>query len=1144
MNIEDLKKIANDERAFNDAFRDSWGRILKDFETHNVMPPKELLLKIQDAAIFPFLFKNYHLDDKEYSYLKSMVNRGINQNSVNSSLEESNNSKENKELSENDESVLEKMETGVSAIDFTVYENIVKALNDNSTVPYLEDSHNIALLNRLRDENVDFIKLIDEDSENNSWLSMVLLAASDREVGLMTQELICSVDVILANYAYGNNRASAIRKTPSYFKSLVNGYDHLYFSDFKGVAHTLSDDDLVKAFSKAWKNDRNDLAPSDERLSVYFDKDLATLAKNSPKFSEIKKIVNNKVVALWDASDFKENKIEFLNGFLRINKHYIMPNKNFIDALALSEPLTISDIYTKDDVLTIFNKLKVSEDIYERVDISFDESTFDSINLLTGLMSIAYPSDSAPMLKIINKIIEKFEHKYSYTGVQDALANLAMSVLNKGLVGDFNDKEMFLRIINKNDGKLFRWTDSASSIIENAFKPEEANFLNAFLLISCKVKLKEDKIDLYLNALHPNDLDMLREILPSFPDGIIGNVNARALKKEDLNGEFFDRDLNFLDSPKYVSLISQDDNVISSKSDFEEWLFALTRNDKMNVLPVIVKSLEKNPDFLPKEPRLLQLLENYPETMVFLPSKEYPSFDEYFKNINKIKSLEDEIRIIKEKSKSFDFSDLKLEIETLQNKNSIPTYLKEIYVSQAVKEKEWEKYASTSDLTFIFMKNILKEDLTVSDVKSLFNLFDKDNFRLGRCFRDMNADGIKEKEAALLLSSVKKNIDIESYILGYEDLIPLMKNDKARKIILNVMLEDFPELIVIPVFFNFTYELSDKERLTALKNGFAVADNKMKRQTFKSSSNEDKKTGIKESLSKELIEEIRKVDWSIEEKMVLNVTLEDSVKHYTANGHELLNFLKEKEYKVSQASEHYLKNNSDEVYNSWELSSGIFNEFLRNDFIDRNIEEIDLAIQSLDAKSRYSYNFTVVLPELGGFKQDYIDIGAPILKKIKTISIPHLIKNDFKQGLHDFLNIYPPENITNVIKITDENMNEILEHVKSGLKVKNSSDFSDRDSYKIFDKAVITMFSEVFTSNDVSPENKEAIVNIINMYSLSDKFISNDLLSHNGKRIFTNHNLVALSSVYDKRVKINNMFTNFDDKFLADESQDFNEFKL
>lgn len=1154
---DELITFTEDKYEFKKAIRVSWGNIFKQLEENEVFPSKEMLLSLEDAAVFPFLFKNYALDIKDYDFIKKSVSRYLNTEALNNIdsgksdfVEIDKDSKEVKEI------IKKTLSGNIS------YSDVLKSLKEGFPVLFNE-THNIALLEKILKDGYSFTyetyneEEYDEQDVNADWICSVLLNSTDEEFDNISPELAVKVAPYLIGRAYDSDKVKARRMRTSFLEKYYNNAQDLNWYDeiLKENLAQVSTKTAYKAIEKAFKNFLRENI--ENGLIFNLKGDTISFFKDKLDLKHINKITGNRFVQLWSIDDFAvpKNKEAFLNESF-YGKNNLYPKKDFFQVL----PRGFESGFNKEDAVALFSKMQSSTKFHSV------EMEDNGVIFLCHLINTVYPGDER--LKDFNvtefacNLLVTGNHSHVYTDAKLALINMTLKMLTVNDLDNFKDGANFFEVVSRNN---YLKRDKEIGIqINRFFAPEKASLDKAVLFLFEDLRFIDSEVkNKFLNNLHPLDLRILRECGLQVDISVKGNSyqtpadisNSYLYKKDIIANYNWDY---LLRSPTYVDRINVNEFVYNRDVAKILGTKIARSQSSSGVVTLLKKSLSNNPDYLPtfenEDKEYLDAFYKNKDLRNLVPEKKYINYEEYIKNVQIIYQYEvtlDEIRddLINnsnDKYNTYNYSNAP-EYQAVSNKKSsfsekiknIPRDIVLKFYEEYVKRKDWEKYyieehKEDNVLHFLLKKDINK-NLSKTDLDNAFKAILPRRNLWGKDFKNLKPRDVNQGIARVILSFYKHKQNGSGYQTYYEHCKHLFEDRTSRGVIVDVLKREYPEMIITGAFFNLTHEIPNKERINLLKEGLSKATMKQKAWVLTSERLEPKNIIEPVILDYDFCQKLKNEELSIEDKLVLMKIIKKSILKTQFPSTEVLKNLIDAGVEIEPKREEVILREKTIDAGS---SLILFNEFLKDSYIEENIEKIAKFSQETSATWKYSLSYLLPTREE---KLLYIilDRGEFMDEAVNKIKFKNNFKDDFLAGFRGFLESKEDyNNITDYVSLNDNNFDVVMDSLLDSKLFKHENYYMAGDTKG--DKAFKKLLKEGFISENLSLENKEVLFNAVKMSLLSDKFLDGDVFGYK-KSILTSPDVVELADVFGKKNEIDNIFSKFDENTLIDCEDDDND---
>lgn len=1162
---DELLSFTVDINEFKTAIRKSWGYVFKQLEENEIFPSKEMLLSLEDAAVYPFLFKNYVLDKKEYDFIKKSISRYLNTEAMNNFDNEDNDSfiEIDKGVSNVKEIIEETLSGNVT------YGDILKSLKEGTPVLFTQE-HNISLLENVLKDGYNFTyETYNEEEEYNEqdvnvdWVCSALLNSTDEEFDNMSPELAVKVAPYLIGRAYDNDKVKARRLRTSFLEKYYNNALDLNWYDeiTKNTLTQVSTETAYKAIEISFKSLLKEYPEEKDNLKSNLKLDLISFFQSKLDIARINQITQNKFVQLWTSDDFAKsnNKEAFLNGAF-YGKKKLYPKKDFFEVL----PKGFSQGFNKDDAIAVFSKMSSSTEFHSV------EMEDNGVVFLCHLINTVYPGDER--LKDFNvtefacNLLVTGEHNKVYDEAKLALINMAQEMLSLNALDNFQNSLNFFDVFSRN--KYLQRNALIKEQVNKFFAPENASLDRAALFLFENLEFIDDEIkNKFINNLHPIDVKILREAGLEIDKEVVGNSyqkpadisNSHLYKKDIMTNYKWDY---ILKSNTYLNRLDVNE-FISSKNDAKFLGAKVWRSSaEKNIVKLLKKSLANNPDYLPNfEDEDKDYLETFYKNVSlreFVPEKKYITYEEYIKNVQIIYQYEVTLAEIRDdlinnsnrKYNSYNYNNAPEYQAVYNKKSSFSEKIKDIpndvifkFYEEYVKRKDWERYyieEHKEDRVFHFLlKNDVNKNLSKTDLDNAFGAILPRRNLWGKEFEDLKPVDVNEGTARVILSFYKHKQNDSGYQAYYEHCKHLFEDKKSRGVIVDVLKREYPEMIVTGVFFNLTHELPNEERINLLKEGLSVATIKQKAWVLNSERLEPKNVISPVTLDYDFCQKLRSANFNIEDKLLIMKIIKGPVEKTQFPSKEVLSNLLKAGIEVEPQREEIILSKDTIEANS---SLIVFNEFLSDDYIEKNIEKI--AKFSEETSTTWKYSISYLLPTRNE-KLPYVvlDRGELIDEAVNKLKFKNELKVDFISGIKGFLNSKEdPNNITDYVSLTDKNFDIVMEALFDSTIFRHENSYITGDTKG--DKAFKKLLKEGFMNEHLSLENKEILFNAVKMSLLSDKFLDGNIFNYK-KSLLTSPDVVEYADVFGKKNEIDNIFAKFDEKSLIDdEEENINDFRI
>lgn len=1161
MDINNLKEIANNSDKFRKEFSRSWGRILMDLENNNVFPEKEMLLSFNEAAIYPFLFKNYHLTNEEYLEIKSRINLAKNLAQRNSLLGDT--PVEIELLGATDSNVKSHMDNNTQDIDFRLYENVYNAAKENITIPFLPE-HNIVLLERLFEDGITFESTDVLECMNYLWVESILLNASRSEFNNISINLVESVDHILIENLHVF-QISELRISPSYLKKLIASNKEFSLSDFKKVISSLPEDLMETAFKKAWSHN---IKKNSEDLHFITHPWVQELKRDENHFNLVKNGSGNKIVSLWNDEDLKNNKALFLkNAFLKdkeelanISFWYNIKNKHFDWA----------KVYDKNDAIKWLKEVD-SEQLLHKFNVSEQGISLSAVGMMMHLIGSIYPENISEHYDIHDVACSLIEFtKDSNNAIEDLnVIKFINNVITNHQVNTYDDGvRLFTSLPSESELSSSFGSKGIVENIKSIFIKGSASLDKAILIYEHLDLLNYVEKAQFIERLNPRDVTILREMGYNFDISVVGDVNApmadssnsslfgpssvddvklnsasKSVKNSFVVFLSHEMKLNksLLKSETYLNELEKI-SLINSKDDLSAWIDASDSFSNNVKLSSVVRSAVS--DYLTNNPMskdIVDILDSSGNFRDLAPKKEHIGYEKFMQLTNAVVELK---KIEKELvgNNASDVSKIQEQVKEIESLYSIPKDVMEGYYQQYVKNKDWSRFAVLESHSHLILEGCASFDLSVSQTQELLKNVTGWNINT-RFLNNLQAETFNEGQAALILSCIKKSLagDNDSYHFNFDSMIDFFSNNSVRKLLLETVKSHYPDLMAFPQIFNLTQDYPVAERINALKEGLISLFGGNKEHLFYTSFSQS--SVFPENDSREFLKAVKEESWTIKEKLFIVSSLSRTAKKHTMSSEEVLKALTDFSLLDDRVVlELVHEKNNEKIISS--NSNGLFPEFFSHEYVKKNISEILDATDSLKIKwnsNRYSFVY-----QTEGSHSKTFNCSNFILDEVNLATFNNNLKTDFIHAMRSYRDstTLEGEDILSYVRMDDDNFENVLGLLSDFGSFENTNKYSSSDNMmKKTHQMVICLLTDAFTSNSLSNQNKESLVNIITMCAISEKFLSSHLFNYNGMEIFKNKEVVAVADIYNKKQAINNMFTRFDFD-LGDSDESDNSFKV
>lgn len=1123
---EQINEIVKDINLFKDIIAYTWGDIFVQMEDHQVFPEKSVLIELEEASAFPFLFKNYHLEQHELVELRNKVRvfREID-------------SFKNSSLPNIEIDVPDNLEDGDETNSFSDIESLIKAYKEEIPIPYL-DLHNLSLLEDLLSAGCSF----DYNSSkhynsfaysNICWISKIIAKSSLTDIENISDNLCVALHDIVLSFSSENSCENT-----NYYQRFIELSDNVTLEDLKKSMEYSSLDSgfIVKAMKKIYALKKSNLISEGEDKNVLLDDSLNFLKKviNDETLSVIKEISKNDFIDLWDKDDFMNEKERFLkNAFYQ---DYIQN----IDIFSEKMPKDYLSIFDENVALNFFKNRPAG---------FFDGESTNTVSLsktssliVLRLLRLAINSQK-------NKEFNPSEFAFavlSNVGGSDVLLMKEISETAVAVVKSFKDDNLienisFIKLFENKNIKSLDYKDSVSEFLLK----REISLPNAILMLATDVQwIDLNKFNAQLMKLHPNDINVLKELVEPLMSSVVidcsGSVEATPFNMKrflDKPNRLIGSDLfsAFLKSPiMFKELLSLDYKL----NDIEKLLMLSENSDKQ--VSALLKDLltnvfENKPELVPfqsDKKAVLDILRSDFRLNGFLENKyKHLSYKAFLNKIEMLDSAECELsRLISDKQaegvpkyriEAFpECKSLKKIITGLEKEINAQTqgnYLKNI--NHLIEDKVWERL-SIPDFINKTIGDILlnSNEYTIDTFSSYVKKQDSLHFLSKECIGKIE-NGVQDidmlKKVLILVdfsfSNNKENIDLSRIKL----------NEDSKKDFIYLLKDEFPHLLIIDTVFSLTKDLTAKSRcdffelgLSSAKDSFISNVNSLSNKFAKNLENDD-----------ELIKEFRSRGLSPFQKLMVPLVFKQTkFKYHKDDFVELIKTvgcpfnLKELEKSMK-------------VELNGHNTSLLFPEIFNHGYLKENINDyVRLA--------NLSINFKEPLWDLSAIKanSDYINKEVQ-LKKIENLDN---YLNVFRIALDSRLDEYE---LAKYCPIKDSNFNSFMASISrrkidlKSMRVSNDNQECSSVDFQNLSKHIELLIRNALLGDTLSDENKNTLVNSAKAFNLSKNLLGSSSVYPLSGSVFMSNSVLDATEIYMKNNLVKSVFATFEESNVLDDGE-------